>query len=77
MIAIFTVLRAYGLGIGLIYALNLELSSDTVVPGLVAREIFDHGNFQFDFPVNDPTFSPISTHSTCCHSTFLAMTRWS
>jgi hypothetical protein len=53
-IVILAVLIVYGLGAGLMYSLNYELSSDTVVPGLVAQEIFEHGNFQFDFPVNDP-----------------------
>ena len=53
-IAVLAVLIVYGLGTGLMYSLNLELNSDTVVPGLVANEIFSHGNFQYDFPVNDP-----------------------
>ncbi len=43
-----------GLTFGLIYSLNLPLSSDTVVPGLVAMEVFQHGNLQYDFPSNDP-----------------------
>ena len=53
-IAILAVLIVYGLGAGLMYALNFELSSDTVVPGVVAKEVFSNGNFQFEFPVNDP-----------------------
>ena len=44
----------YGLLAGFMYSLNYDLGSDTVVPGIVAMEIFSHGNFQFDYPVNDP-----------------------
>ena len=53
-VAILAVLIVYGLGAGLMYSLNFELSSDTVVPGVVAKEVFSNGNFQFEFPVNDP-----------------------
>lgn len=45
---------AYGLICGLLYSVNLELSSDHIVPGLVAMEIFKHGNFQYAFPAEDP-----------------------
>lgn len=53
-IVILTILIIYGLFTGLMYSLNFDLGSDTVVPGLVAMEIFDHGNLQYNFPVNDP-----------------------
>lgn len=43
-----------GLASCFLYSLNLELNSDTVMPGLVAMEIVDHGNFQIKFPVDDP-----------------------
>ena len=53
-IGILAILILYGLLAGLLYSLNYDLASDNVVPGLVAIEIFSHGNFQFNFPVNDP-----------------------
>jgi hypothetical protein len=53
-VGILAILIVYGLWAGYTYSLNLELGSDTVVPGLVSMEIFEHSNFQFDFPVNDP-----------------------
>lgn len=53
-IAILSILIIYGLGTGLLYSLNLHLDSDMVVPGIVAKEIFSHGNLQYNFPVNDP-----------------------
>ena len=52
IIIILILFIAYGLTCGLIYSLNTQLTSDTVVPGLVANEIFEHGNFQFNFPNN-------------------------
>ena len=45
---------ACGLMSGLLYSVNLKLSSDHVVPGLVAMEVLRHGNFQYDFPAEDP-----------------------
>ncbi|WP_424356908.1 hypothetical protein [Methanocella sp. MCL-LM] len=39
---------------GLLYAVNLELTSDHVVPGLVAMELFKNGNIQYDYPAEDP-----------------------
>ena len=53
-IVILAILIMYGLLAGFMYSLNYDLGSDTVVPGIVAMEIFSHGNFQFDYPVNDP-----------------------
>jgi hypothetical protein len=53
-IAVLSILIVFGLGSGLLYSLNLSLNSDTVVPGLVAKEMFGHGNLQYNFPVNDP-----------------------
>lgn len=47
---------------GLMYSINQDLNSDSVVPGLVAKEIFENGNFQFFYPANDPyTFTDIIT----------------
>ena len=53
-IAVLSILIIYGLGTGLLYSINLHLDSDMVVPGIVAKEIFSHGNLQYNFPVNDP-----------------------
>jgi hypothetical protein len=53
-IVVLVILVVYGLWTGLMYSLNFELNSDTVVPGLIANDIFSHGNIQYDFPVNDP-----------------------
>jgi hypothetical protein len=53
-IAVLSILIVYGLGTGLLYSLNLNLDSDMVVPGIVAKEMFSHGNLQYNFPVNDP-----------------------
>ncbi len=44
----------YGLICGVLYAVNLELTSDHVVPGLVAMELFKNGNIQYDYPAEDP-----------------------
>jgi hypothetical protein len=54
VIAILAILTLYGLLAGFMYSLNYDLSSDTVVPGIVAMEIFTHGNLQFNYPANDP-----------------------
>lgn len=51
---IFTILVAFGLISCFLFSLNLDLDSDTVVPGLVTMEIIEHGNFQFTYPVDDP-----------------------
>ena len=53
-IVILAILVIYGLFAGFMYSLNFDLGSDTVVPGIVAMEVFNHGDIQFDFPVNDP-----------------------
>ena len=53
-IVVLSILIIFGAFTGLLYSLNLNLNSDTVVPGLVAKEIFSHGNLQYNFPVNDP-----------------------
>ena len=54
VIAVLAILILYGLFAGLLYSLNYDLGSDNVVPGLVAIEVFNHGNFQFNYPANDP-----------------------
>ncbi|CAJ35162.1 hypothetical protein [Methanocella arvoryzae] len=51
---ILIILIAVGLLSSLLASLNLELDSDTVVPGLVAMEIVKYGNFGFTYPVDDP-----------------------
>lgn len=53
LIAIFSLLALFGIITGFLYSINLNLNSDTVVPGIVAREIFEHSNFQFNFPIYD------------------------
>ena len=59
---IFSILIIYGVICGFLYSLNLDLVSDHVVPGLVAMEIFEHGNFQYNFPIYDPyTFTDVYT----------------
>ncbi|WP_424357192.1 hypothetical protein [Methanocella sp. MCL-LM] len=51
---ILIILIAFGILSSLLASLNLDLNSDTVVPGLVAMEIVKHGNFDFTYPVDDP-----------------------
>jgi hypothetical protein len=53
LIAVFSALIMFGIITGFLYSINLNLTSDTVVPGIVAREIFEHGNFQFNYPIYD------------------------
>ena len=48
------VLLAFGLITSFLDSVNLDLDSDTVVPGLVAMEFVNHGDFQFTYPVDDP-----------------------
>src|SRR5208337_1757723 len=53
IIIVFSILVAFGLLCGLLYSINQDLNSDSVVPGLVAMEIFQHGNIQFNYPADD------------------------
>lgn len=54
IIVVFSILVAFGLLCGLLYGINQNLNSDSVVPGLVAMELFEHGYIQFTYPVDDP-----------------------
>jgi hypothetical protein len=54
IILVFSVLAAFGLICGLLYCVDQDLNSDSVVPGLVAMELFKHGNIQFTYPADDP-----------------------
>jgi hypothetical protein len=53
IIIVFSILVAFGLLCGLLYSINQDLNSDSVVPGIVAMEIFQHGNIQFNYPADD------------------------
>lgn len=44
----------YGLICGFLFALNIDLTCTSVVPGLISMDMFKDGNFQFNMPVNDP-----------------------
>lgn len=51
---VLSIFIVYGSICGLLYSVDQDLNSDTVVPGLVAMEIFRHGSLQYSFPNNDP-----------------------
>lgn len=54
IILVLSIFILYGLTCDLLYSYNLTLDSTNVVPGLTAIDIFQHGNFQRNFPINDP-----------------------
>ncbi|MGA9140218.1 MAG: hypothetical protein WBZ29_08340 [Methanocella sp.] len=60
VIIVLSALTLFGLFCGLLYSINLDLSSDMVVPGLVAMEIVNHHNFQFFTLPTTRTFSRTS-----------------
>ncbi len=54
IIVFLSVTTLFGLLSGLVYAVNLDLNSDMIVPAMVAKEVVNYHNFQFFFPASDP-----------------------